>query len=203
MVSDLYRRLLARIGLQGKRETELRFQGLDSYIRCLGHVLNLIVKDILRSLGSGTRAEADQACDSLGNGGSFATESALSKLRVLAPWVQRRQRWKEGCRINNMYDKYIQYDVDTRWNSTYRMIQEDWSRLKQLKTLLSKFDDFTSEISKNAPQISMALPIYYELHELLHDASDRCGQFSELDLDLVAAVKQGLKKYKKYYTFMD
>lgn len=102
-----------------------------------------------------------------------------------------------------MYDKYIQYDVDTRWNSTYRMIQEDWSRLKQLKTLLSKFDDFTSEISKNAPQISMALPIYYELHELLHDASDRCGQFSELDLDLVAAVKQGLKKYKKYYTFMD
>jgi hypothetical protein len=36
------------------------------------------------------------------------------------------------------------------------MIQEDWSRLKQLKTVLSKFDDFTSEISKNAPQISMA-----------------------------------------------
>jgi len=38
------------------------------------------------------------------------------------------------------------------------------------------------------------LTIYYELHELLHDASDQCGQFSELDLDLVAAVKQGLKK---------
>jgi len=32
MVSDLHRLLLARIGLQGKRETELRFQGLDSYI---------------------------------------------------------------------------------------------------------------------------------------------------------------------------
>ncbi|KAN0070984.1 Ribonuclease H-like domain containing protein [Elaphomyces granulatus] len=231
MVFDLHRRLLARIELQGKRETELHFQGLDSYIRCLGHILNLIVKDILRSLGSGSRAEADQACDSLGNGGSFATESALGKLRILALWVQRspqrRQRWKEVCRINNMHDKYIQYDVDTRWNSTYRMIQDglnaekqiskflqlqtefpafttaDWSRLKQLKMVLSKFDEFTSEISKNAPQISMALPIYYDLHELLHDASDRCGPFSELDLDLVAAVKQGLKKYQKYYTFMD
>ena len=44
MVSDLYHRL-ARIRLQGKQE--LRFKGLDSYIRCLAHILNLIVKDIL------------------------------------------------------------------------------------------------------------------------------------------------------------
>ncbi|KAN0072907.1 hypothetical protein V8E54_009021 [Elaphomyces granulatus] len=91
-----------------------------------------------------------------------------------------------------MHDKYIQYDVDTRWNSTYHMIQdglnaekqianssnskrsflpspEKISRLKKLKIVLSKFDEFTSEISKNAPQISMALPIYYDLHELLLD----------------------------------
>jgi hAT family C-terminal dimerisation region len=182
-------------------------------------------------LGSGNRAEADQACVSLGNGGLFTAESALGKLRVLALWIQRspqrRERWKEVCRIHNLHDKYIEYDVDTRWNSTYRMIKdglsaerqiekflqlqtefptftrEDWSRLKQINMVLSKFDHFTSEVSKNAPQISMALPMYYELHELLHDASDRCGQFSELDLDLVAAVNEGLKKYKKYYTFMD
>lgn len=231
MVSDLHRRLSARLEVQGKLETELRFQGSYSYIRCLAHILNLIVKDILRNLGSGSRAEADRACDNLGSGSPILTESALGKLRILALWIQRspqrRQKWKDLCKLQNLPDKYIEYDVDTRWNSTYRMIKDglsakrqvneflnlqrefpgftrgDWLRLEQLEMVLSKFDDFTSEISRNAPQISMALPMYYELHELLHDASDQCGQFSELDRDIVAAIKKGLQKYEKYYTFMD
>lgn len=41
------------------------------------------------------------------------------------------------------------------------------------------------------------MPIYYELHDLLHEAS------SGLDHDIASAMKEGMKKYKKYYTFMD
>jgi hAT family C-terminal dimerisation region len=197
----------------------------------LAHVLNLIVKDILSELGSGNRAEANTACDSLGDGGSYTAKSALDKLRVLALWVQRspqrKQQWKDICNIHNLRDKLIQYDVDTQWNSTYRMVMdglkareqvtkfiqlqttfppfvpEDWLRLKQIAKVLSKFDSFTLEVSKNAPQISMVLPMYYELHELLHEASDGSGDFADLDPDVIAAIKKGLKKYEKYYDFMD
>jgi hypothetical protein len=44
------------------------------------------------------RAEADKACDNLENGGLFATESALGKLRVLALRIQRspQRRQIEG-----------------------------------------------------------------------------------------------------------
>lgn len=39
------------------------FKGLGSFIRCLAHILNLIVKDILRVLKSGTVQEATRLCD--------------------------------------------------------------------------------------------------------------------------------------------
>ncbi|KAK9310863.1 hypothetical protein V1524DRAFT_412297, partial [Lipomyces starkeyi] len=38
---------------------------------------------------------------------------------------------------------------------------------------------------------------------LLDDASERSRQFSAIDKDIAAAVKNGLRKYKKYYTFID
>ena len=37
----------------------------------------------------------------------------------------------------------------------------------------------------------------------MHEASESQGVFKELDPDIAEAIKQGLKKYKKYYTFMD
>jgi hypothetical protein len=82
-------------------------------------------------------------------------------------------------------------------------VPENWLRLKQIAKVLSKLDSFTSEVSKNAPQISMVLPMHYELHELLYEASDRSGDFSDLDPDVSAAINKGLKKYEKYYDFMD
>jgi hypothetical protein len=45
------------------------------------------------------------------------TESALGKLRVLALWIQRspqrRQKWKDVCRLQGLSDKYIEYGVST------------------------------------------------------------------------------------------
>jgi hypothetical protein len=69
--------------------------------------------------------------------------------------------------------------------------------------MLSKLDAFILEVLTSTPQISMVLPMYYEFHDLLHDVSDKCGEFSDLDPDIVTAVKEGMKKYEKYYTFMD
>ena len=230
MASALFYCLSEKLKARGG-DTTLLYQGLDSYVRCLAHILNLIVKDILKALKSGDVEEAQDACDSLQNGRSITAQTALAKLRVLALWIsrhpQRRQKWKEVCKYVDLPDKFIEYDVATRWNSTYRMLDdgllsmqqidkfvglqaefppftaEDWSRLKQIHRVLSKFNELTLFISKKKPQISLAVPIYYELHDLLDDASQRKGDFIGLPEDIALAVKKGMQKYKKYYTFMD
>ncbi|KAK9481757.1 hypothetical protein V1527DRAFT_478655 [Lipomyces starkeyi] len=80
---------------------------------------------------------------------------------------------------------------------------QDWLRLMQIHKVLSKFNELTLFISKRKPQISLAVPIYYELHDFLHDASESKNSFVGLDLDIGHAVKEGIKKYNKYYSFMD
>ncbi|KAJ5267683.1 hypothetical protein N7478_010491 [Penicillium angulare] len=207
------------------------YRGLDSYIRCLAHILNLIVKDILRNLGSGTMEQAQVACEFLQPGNSITDQSAIGRLRVLALWInrspQRRQKWKHICKLNNLPDKFVAYDVATRWNSTFRMIDDglksrqqvnkfldlqeelppftlqDWSWLEQIHTVLHKFNELTLFVSKRDPQISLAVPIYYELHELLEDMREGNGDFANLNQNIRAAVNEGMKKYEKYYSFMD
>jgi hypothetical protein len=186
MASELYFSLSNRFGEQDENST-LLYRGLDSYIRCLAHVLNLIVKDILRALKSGDTEQAQAACDSLQDGHSITNQSAIGRLRILALWIsrnpQRRQNWKEICRLNDLPNKFIQYDVATRWNSTFRMIDdglksrqqvnkflcfqkelppftvEDWSRLEQIHLVLDKFNEFTLFVSKRNPPISLAVQL--------------------------------------------
>jgi hAT family C-terminal dimerisation region len=117
--------------------------------------------------------------------------------------------------------------VETRWNSTYRMVQgalqakaqirmwiehqnqfppfsaDDWLQLQQLEMILSKFDEFTQLVSRRQSQISLAIPIYYELNDMLEDAASAQGDFSGLSSDITSAISAGMKKYKKYYELMD
>jgi hypothetical protein len=214
-----------------KSSTEIQFHGLDSYIRCLAHILNLIVKDILRALKSGSTQEAYAVCDSLREGQPITTQTALAKLRILALWIsrspQKRQKWKEICQYMDLPDRFIEYDVETRWNSTYRMLDSglkakyqinrflalqteippftdnDWQRLSQIHQVLTKFNELTLFISEKRPQISLVIPLYYELHDFLHEGAEIQGAFAGIDHDIAAAMKEGLKKYKKYYTFVD
>ena len=66
-----------------------------------------------------------------------------------------------------------------------------------------KFEEFTLTVSKCQPQISLAIPIYYKLHDILNDASSREGEFSGLSPGIASAVSSGLNKFKKYYDLMD
>ncbi|KAJ5300165.1 hypothetical protein N7508_007408 [Penicillium antarcticum] len=228
MASELFFSLSDRPGVKEAMPAPLN-RGLDSYIRCLAHVLNLIVKDILRNLGSGTMKQAQVACDCLQTGNSITDHSAIGRLRVLALWInrspQRRQKWKEICGLNCLPDKFVAYDVTTRWNSTFRIVNDglksrqqvnkslnlqeelppftlqDWLWLEQIHTLLHKFNELTLFISEGNPQISRAVPIYYELHELLDDVTEGNGDFANLDRDIIAAVKEGMKKYENYENF--
>jgi hypothetical protein len=53
-------------------------------------------------------------------------------------------------------------------------------------------------VPKKKPRISLTVPIYYELHDSLNEASERKGIFSGLDEDIAVAIKEGMKMYKKY-----
>jgi hypothetical protein len=45
----------------------------------------------------------------------------------------------------------------------------EWSYLQQTADFLAKFEEFTLTVSKRQPRITLALPIYYELHDLLNN----------------------------------
>jgi hypothetical protein len=132
MASELFNTLNGKIDT-GNVQNKIQFYGLDSYIRCLAHIRTLIVKDILRALRSGSTEEAHVVCDSLRAGEPIKAQTALAKLRILALWIdrspQRREKWEDICHFMNLPYKYIEYDVETRWNSTYRM-QDDGLKAK-------------------------------------------------------------------------
>ncbi|ODQ71152.1 hypothetical protein LIPSTDRAFT_5173 [Lipomyces starkeyi NRRL Y-11557] len=103
----------------------------------------------------------------------FENHEAMARLRIHALWIdscpQRRHKWKEVCNFHGLPAKFIEYDVDTRWNPSFRMLDDvlpatcqfdkflelqrdlllppsannDWGRLKQLHTILSKFNELT------------------------------------------------------------
>ena len=81
--------------------------------------------------------------------------------------------------------------------------KEDWEFLEQVSTVLRRFYDHTLYISQSEPQISYAVPIYYDLHDLVNDAVSREGEFENLHEDIADAVNSALDRYTKYYDFMD
>jgi hypothetical protein len=95
----------------------------------------------------------------------------------------------------------------TRWISSYSDIpqftDEDWEFLQQLATVLQRFYEHTEHVSRSAPQMSYAVPIYYDLHDLMNDAANREGEFVNLHKDIAQAVHLAFEKYSKYYDFMD
>jgi Domain of unknown function (DUF4413) len=93
------------------------------------------------------------------------------------------------------------------WIKMYGTVPEftlhDWERMEAIVSVLSRFYEHTELVSRILPQISFAIPIFYDLHDLIHDASDRTGDFINLDEDIAYAVSTALEKYEKYYNFMD
>jgi hypothetical protein len=120
----------------------MRFHGRKSFLRCLAHVINLICKEILAMLGSGSAREAQAVLHELAHhqdrpfSDTGAGKSAIVKIRLLVLWIarspQRRQDWKVFSPT-----KQISYDVDNRWNSTYNMVS-DAIRLRREATQFTR-----------------------------------------------------------------
>lgn len=212
----------------------MRFRGRDSFIGCLAHILNLICKDILVFLKAGSLRDAHVILDEMPSQKDHSAEKALStkgaivKIRLLALWIghspQRRQAWKDISPC-----KQINYDIDTRWNSTYNMISEalrlrkevtqfirehpdirdmqptdsDWSTLRQIQKVLKPFWDHTNSVSKRCPSITESLPIYWSLDDILDDIKNNEGDFQEVTEEVQNAVEAGILKMDKFTKKMD
>ncbi|KAJ5902916.1 hypothetical protein N7495_003444 [Penicillium taxi] len=200
------------------------------------------MKDFIKALKSGTTKEAneqleeykesrthperDEERDDIGGG------SALANIRILAIYIQRtsvrQTRWESifDTYFPNSPKKLIEIDVETRWNSTFRMLQDalnakevlnhfvfhdtsfkplalnDWNELVYLEKILGKFEAYTLMVSEDSPRLSNIVYIYYELDDLLHQIEDRSHVFSDIPLYIAQAVKESIAKYNKCYDLM-
>lgn len=68
---------------------------------------------------------------------------------------------------------------------------------------MSKFKEVTLLVSEKRPEISFELTICYEFQDLLHDVAERKDNFADLAENITGVVEGSIKKYMKYYTFMD
>jgi hypothetical protein len=75
---------------------------------------------------SPTRKKEDRTTFRLG---SASDHGALWMSRT----PQQRQQWKGISKSNGLTDKLIEYNIETRRNSTYRMIQDAFQARVQIK----------------------------------------------------------------------
>jgi hypothetical protein len=100
-VSKLYFNLLEKYNSEDSNlpdKGRLRFQGIDSYIRYLTHILNLIVRDILSRIKSRDHKSTIEAYNLLQGNKKIGRQSTLARIRIITLWIlrtpQRRQQWK-------------------------------------------------------------------------------------------------------------
>ncbi|OJZ88799.1 hypothetical protein ASPFODRAFT_103956, partial [Aspergillus luchuensis CBS 106.47] len=184
----------------------MRFRGRQSFIPCLAHILNLICRDVLASLRAGSAREAKAILDDMAihsRAAAFnslhSTKGAIMKVRLLTLWIarspQRRQDWKEVSP-----GKQVSYDVDTRWNSTYIMIQD----ALRLQTQLGQFTRIHPEVQalqltvdkwSTLQQVAKILKPFWD-----HTNS---GDFEDVSVEIRDAVEGGIRKMNKFARKMD
>jgi hypothetical protein len=142
-------------------------------------------------LKAGDRASANDAIELVSKRQYIETDdSVLARLRVLAIWIsrspERKSQWRDICKRSGLSDTLIPYDIDTRWNSTYLMLEAgikakrqvskwiqshsdmpqfteaDWDYLQQVAGVLQRFYEHTEYVSQSTSQMSYAVPIYYD-----------------------------------------
>ncbi|KAL0492053.1 hypothetical protein AKO1_000925 [Acrasis kona] len=106
------------------------------------------------------------------------------------------------CNALDLIDEYNEY-VSVCSLDVFEMSQDEWSYLRQIKQVFEKFDEFTCIVSKNDPQITMSLPIYYALCDHLSDIKDQEKEYKDFDHRIISAVKVGYSHFEKYYDGMD
>jgi hypothetical protein len=77
-----------------------------------------------------------------------------------------------------------------------------WKQLRDIKTMLKPFAEYTDFVSRVQPSIQLSTYMYLQLETTLKQISKREGDYTEFDKDLIDAVAIGLTKFNKYNRFI-
>ncbi len=94
-----------------------KFFGLESFVRCLSHIINLIVKDAMYALKVGQHKDVYRVFEDIERKRSLGSINCIMKIRTLSMFVKKSpQRQKEWLKIvpEKQHKKYIETDVDRR-----------------------------------------------------------------------------------------
>jgi len=202
------------------------FLGAGWEVRCVAHVLNLIAQEFIREIHH--ESISDDQATSVAWWRSEDHVDVIEKIRLLCLWVRgsplRHQEWLELAppKANR---RSIRYDVQTRWNSTCRMLEDalalrrtvdlyvhqqqelrhlaldrpGWKHIEDIVKVLNRFKTFTDVVSQADPQLTVVIAIYYDLQDLLQEASDREEMFANISPAIQKAAKVAMEKHNKYY----
>ncbi|CAB5217264.1 unnamed protein product, partial [Rhizophagus irregularis] len=204
------------------------FNAINSHCRCLAHIINLVVQEILKQLKAGEAQTEDDIMNNMD--ATINAGEIIPKLRRLVVKIrlspQRQERFVRHSEAANLKDLKLILDVKTRWNSTFDMLNrafemreaidamvnsdrdlrsfeitdDEWNKIKEIISVLKIFVQTTKILSSaKYPMLSSAIPIY---NYLMDGLETYCENFDSSG-DMVIAVKAGLEKLEIYYEKTD
>ncbi len=222
--SDMLKEIIADYGIEDKiisittdnaGTNDTLFQNLITQypniqmIRCLAHVINLSVQDLLGHFDSSKEDD-------------FSKMMPLGKVRQLVKKFRNVTKvadtFKSQCIAYQLNPRKLAKDMPVRWSSTYTMLDvfitfenpitttitielpemiltaEDWKTIKALHKMLLPFKVATDKMSEESPTLSISVVIYNHLFDSLESLPK--GPYK-------SAIKSASDKLSKYYSKVD
>ncbi|KAK9385983.1 hypothetical protein V1515DRAFT_622938 [Lipomyces mesembrius] len=158
------------------------------------------IKAYLRAVKAIKAIEEDVPIDGMTSEDIEADDIAKGPYDMFDSIRQRHRasaKQREAYLVDELYLKKMSDD------EAYTVSVAEWDWLRQVHAVLSKFNELALIVSEKQPQISNAVSMYYDLQDILEHASEQGEELSDIDPRIARAVTEGMKKFQKYYTFMD
>ncbi|GES96419.1 zinc finger BED domain-containing protein RICESLEEPER 2-like [Rhizophagus clarus] len=174
----------------------IKFDADNQHVRCLAHIINLAVQNILKALkGEAPENENEILQENVSIGSILGV---VTKLRILITKIraspQRKERFKRQCVALNVKSLELIPDIRTRWNSTFYMI-------KRAFCLRECFQKATIEMSsENSPTLGQTVPIY---NYLIDNIEDFLKETNTKSNDIINAANDAKSKLQQYYPSSD
>ena len=153
--------------------------------------------------------------------------SAIARLRLIVLWLlaseQRMLKFYEYSDIG------LDYDVDTWWNALLKMLElaicskdtinlmckefkaleplklsmTEWNFLREIYEVILPFYEKTLLVSQDAPIITQATAIYWDLDDIMDDVIEKIGNYKLINEQIRQAVIAGRKVLDQYTRKMD
>ncbi|GES73509.1 zinc finger BED domain-containing protein RICESLEEPER 2-like [Rhizophagus clarus] len=199
----------------------IKFDADNQRVRCLAHIINLSVQNILKALKGEAPENKNEILQENVSIGSIL--GVVTK--VTSP--QRKERFKRQCVALNIKSLELIPDIRTRWNSTFYMIKRafclreplhnlaaadkelssyllnsiKWDKLNEIQGLLECFQKATIEMSsENSPILGQTVPIYNYLIDNIEDFLEKTNTKSN---DVINAANDAKSKLQQYYLSSD